>query len=259
MKIITHENAPRWYALSCDPKSPSITVSVHQDVAKTIKPVSETAPVVEALIKTFEFRQFEGSLEENFGFEEAVLRSEEGKFVNFTAKLPVVSKLLNYEWDPAFAVSASLNLLFRLIAYPDVETNSQLPQLLIVELVTYRGPNGGSLGGMYSKPLVKWLSAKGRHYHIPEMESAMRAMYEAMVPNEDLIALRSFRASIGDEGGWLNVDCPGNACGLNPESGYRDTGGNGYGFECHNVDTPVQQLTLLAGLAALHSTVDKEL
>ena len=48
------------------------------------------------------------------------------------------------------------------------------------------------------------------------------------------------------------------ACGLNPSHDHMDIG-QGYEFSCHNTDTPAQQLTLLAGLAALHDLVRKDM
>lgn len=90
-----------------------------------------------------------------------------------------------------------------------------------------------------------------------KMEDAMRKAYVRMLRADYLDSL-SFRASVENERGWLNVSCPGSACGLHPTDHFmRD--GYGFEFSSHNVDTPAQQLTLLAGLAALHDRVDQEL
>ena len=51
--------------------------------------------------------------------------------------------------------------------------------------------------------------------------------------------------------GRLIMNCPGDACGIHPENWYEEND-KGYEFNCHNVDSPMQQITLLAGLAALH-------
>lgn len=291
MKIIIYENVPRWYALLWNQKDPSITVAVHRDLAGTIEPVPNTAPIVEVMSKSFEFDRFEGSLEKNFGFDDALSRSEESELVNFTAKLPVVFKYLeepcreckgtggdkyredrecslcwgtgkehDYQWHEAYAISASFNLLLGLASYADIETSSKLPQLLTVRLVTEHGQHGGSLDGDYSIPLVQWLS-KRVGQTIPEMVEAMKEAYQRMLPTTLSMSGR-FRASVDYEGGWLNVDCPGEACGLNPAHGslsLPEDGKRGYEFYCHNVDSPAQQLTLLAGLAALHEAVDRDL
>lgn len=54
------------------------------------------------------------------------------------------------------------------------------------------------------------------------------------------------------------LNCPGNACGIHPVIHWEE-GENGYKFSCHNVDTPMQQLTLLAGLATLHDKARQEM
>jgi hypothetical protein len=63
------------------------------------------------------------------------------------------------------------------------------------------------------------------------------------------------------ESGGLCIDCPGDACGIHPDTyaEYDIKEGRGYKFTCHNVDTPMQQITLIAGLAALHDCTRKEI
>lgn len=89
------------------------------------------------------------------------------------------------------------------------------------------------------------------------MTEAMWLAHGRLVGN-DFRNSHDFRASVHNEDGWLNITCPGNGCGLNPGSLGIDPG-RGYEFSSHNVDSPHQQLTLLAGLAALHERVDQEL
>jgi len=146
----------------------------------------------------------------------------------------------------------------------EIETSAPFPQLLTVETITHNDMHGGSLGGMYSVPLTSWLASKvtdlpERHvYVIPEMEKAMKTAYYHMLSRGPLDD-HSFSAHIAYRGGWLNVSCPGNACGLHPSHSRSPDEGRGYEFSCHNVDSPAQQFTLLAGLAALHNRVRKEL
>lgn len=90
------------------------------------------------------------------------------------------------------------------------------------------------------------------------MIQAMKTAYKRMF-GPDHIDEYSFHAYVAYKGGWLNVGCPGNACGLNPTSQGVTEKGKGYEFACHNVDTPAQQITLLAGLAALHDKARKEM
>jgi hypothetical protein len=57
--------------------------------------------------------------------------------------------------------------------------------------------------------------------------------------------------------GFFHLDCPGNACGLDP-SDHPESLIKGYEFCPHNTDTPKQQLTLLTGLAAICTLAKKE-
>jgi len=69
-----------------------------------------------------------------------------------------------------------------------------------------------------------------------------------------------FKAYMLRKGGVV-LDVPGNACGIYnpPEHDYGLPRKEGCKFECHNVDSPMQQLTLLVGLAMLHDKARKEI
>lgn len=108
----------------------------------------------------------------------------------------------------------------------------------------------------FSVALCDWFRKLGTG-PIPEMVEAMKIAYNHTQRIRGSSSVFYFRASIDYSNGWLNISCPGNACGLNPwHNAVHNTGG--YEFADHNVDTPFQQLTLLAGLAALHDRARKE-
>lgn len=162
----------------------------------------------------------------------------------------------HYNWKVAHTISASFNVFFRVSGFPKKETSSPLLQLLTVSTITDRDMHGGSLSGKYSKPLVRWLSSFKPGTTIFEMVEAMKVAYRKMFGE---CSYFRFRASVDHKNGWLNVDCPGNACGLNPSHNSVKDDDNGYEFNCHNVDTVAQQLTLLVGLAALHDKARREI
>jgi hypothetical protein len=83
------------------------------------------------------------------------------------------------------------------------------------------------------------------------MVQTMRTVDERMEGEVKSFDEYYFQAYTQGNEGWLNVSCPGDACGLHPSNGYID-GERGYEFSCHNVDQPIQQFMLLAALAALH-------
>ena len=150
----------------------------------------------------------------------------------------------------------AFSALFRFA--PQKETSSSLIQLMTFGTCTIKGQNGSYIGGEFSFPLCRWLGSLGQHEIIPEMIQAMKGAYGRMHGGLRDFDNFYFRAFVNDENGWLNVSCPGDACGIQPaHSGTHR--GLGYEFSCHNVDTPVQQITLLAGLAALHDRARKEI
>jgi hypothetical protein len=127
---------------------------------------------------------------------------------------------------------------------------------LTVQTTTIQGMHGGSLGGMFSIPLVRWLSRVRVNTQLEKVENAMKAAYNRMLGYRRYHR-NDFRVWLADNQGWLNISCPGDACGLHPADHYRSAHKEGYDFACHNVDSPMQQLTLIAGLAALCDLVRK--
>ena len=289
MNIITDVNIPRWYGLSWDAQSAAIVLSVHHDMVPLVeKCLTPDAPIVREMKEQFGFTSFD----KDFGFDGTLMpmADGDGAWIKFSATLPVVFQLLDvpcsacngsgedsffldqkcgwcygtrkdhlFDWLPAYALSASMNVLFYLLEYPEIQTTSDLFQLMTIRLATDHGMGMSALSGLYGIPVVRWLGSRQAPYAVPEMVLAMRQAYQRMLGRTEL-RHGDFRASVDSEGGWLNMSCPGDACGLNPDHGNFSVGkGRGYRFLPHNIDNPVQQLTLLTGLAALYNLVDQKL
>lgn len=291
-KLLFRENIPCWYELSWNvkyKKKPVIILRVHREFIDSVEKFSNRSPIIGLFKKEFDFTKFEG-FHGNFGFDDAFKKlQEKDGFVEFMIPIPVVEywtdndckncsgsgrdnlgngrcfsckgkgKESIYSWKPVYAVSASFSIFSRLSQFPEVETSSSLPQLLQINTDTEKGMHGTPLFGSFSPCFVKWLSSFKEGEIIPEMIEAMK------VVSNHMIGLSSynkydFRAQINDEQGWLNVSCPGDACGIYKSGGcLGDKNDGGYKFSCHNMDTPMQQLTLIAGLAALHDKARKEI
>lgn len=293
IKMITRENIPCWYELSWQKEPPAIRLRVHRDFIGSVKPIFEEAPIVIDLKEEFKFKRFIGSFDGNFGFDNAFIRrGEKERFIEFIVNIPEVKKwtdeicgnckgtgkekfvdfereclfcegrgkkyLLN--WQPAYAISASFTVFTTLAQFPQIKTSAPFPQLMTIKTVTARGHYGGAIEGEFSIPLVKWLASLFETGPILETVDAMKIAYNRMLGLREY-HLFYFKASVDYKGGWLNVSCPGDTCGLNPVygAGYDMERGLGYEFTCHNTDTPMQQITLLAGLAALYDKARKEL
>lgn len=294
MKLLTCENIPCWYELSWRAEPPTIVLRLHRDFIAGAKVISLEELIVREFMKEFRFTNWNGDLTRNWGFEDAFVRQgEKEEFVEFWVNIPKVKwrtaepcercdgtgkdphfedekcfscdgsgKAYAMDWKIAYAISASFTAFSNLVNYPEQETRAAVPQLLTVQTVTRQESHGGSLGGEYSIPLARWMASLGEGTKMTEMVEAMKAAHRRLFDDEKFdLHCSSFKASIDYEDGWLNVSCPGEECGLNPEYG-EDMAmrkKRGYKFDCHNVDTPMQQLTLLAGLAALHDQARREI
>ncbi|MEK7212378.1 MAG: hypothetical protein AAB686_01745, partial [Patescibacteria group bacterium] len=248
--------------------------------AAHFREIPPQAPIIKHFTESFGFKEFAGRLGEDFGFERALkyLGAADG-FLEYTIPTPLCRKPtgnpcrecngtgrseefdrdclfcegdqdIRYDYQEAYAVSATLSLLLGLMEFPDIETTAAIPQLLTVTTATIRESHGGSLGGMYSRELVAYLKSRGPG-PIPEMVAAMRTVWERVESRIRDFYDHYFSAYTQGQDGWLNVSCPGDRAGLNPAHSWIDKR-RGCEFSCHNVDNPMQQLALLASLAALH-------
>lgn len=283
-KMIVYENVPRWYDLSWQGNPPAIVVTF---VKSALERLPDYVVAREYLLPQYQkelgVKTYSDSLDGHFGFDNAIEARTDGDKVVCTGHLPQVrwntksrcsyckggkraphsdqecpdcrgsGKAYELKWTPAFALSASLNALFFLAKFHEGET-IPLPQLLTLTLVTQCGMHGGSLGGDFSQPLVDWLRARRPGEQIPEMMTAMRIAHDRMMGKQARFIAR--HEAYVQKDGWLLANCGGGS--IHPAYGWIEKAG-GYEFTCHNVDSPVQQLTLLAGLAALHDRVDREL
>lgn len=287
MKMLTRNDIPCWYELSWAPNSPAIIVRVHQDFIAANRMTHPDNPHVKALMDVFSFTEFNWGYEDDFGFQRSFKRiGEHDSFIEFMAVLPPVRKETGKkcrncngskrdkilqgrclycdgtgkeeirDLNSAYAVSATFTVFTQHARFPEQETTATIPQLLTVQTTTLRNAHGGELFGEYSIPLCEWLKRLGEEVVITEMVKAMRIAHRRMLGRSDIYAASSFWASV-KRNGWLNVSCPGGGCGLSPSESPKY--GCGCRFSSHNVDTPMQQLTLLAGLAALHDRARREL
>lgn len=287
MKMLTRDIIPCWYELSWQAKPPAIVLCIHKDFIAEMGRVPQISLHTEVLQNQLSLGLFSVDFERGFGFNAMFQRiGERDGFVEFAAELPQVRKVTGKKcWsckgskrDPllrrkclycegtgkeeafymsgAYALSASLTVFTQYARFPENETTATKPQLLTVQTITLRDAHGGDISGEYSIPLCEWLKRLGERVAIPEMAGAMLIAHRRMLGRPDIYDASSFWASV-ERNGWLNISCPGSGCGLSPNES--TDYGRGCRFSSHNVDTPMQQLTLLAGLAALHDRARREL
>ncbi len=156
-----------------------------------------------------------------------------------------------------YEISATLAVFFQIMRqgiYTGQHTTCSFHQLLEVETSIRKEMNGAPLSGIYSIPLVNWLAGFSPNTHLSKVEKAMTCAHRKIFGKNSDLEKRDIWAALGSGNGWLNISVPGDRCGIHPtHSSYSlvNRGIQGYEFSCHNVDTPMQQLILLCGLAAL--------
>lgn len=163
-------------------------------------------------------------------------------------------------WDEAFALSASIAMLAEMLEFACGEQRLKPPdekQLLILNFYVAKGMHGGSIGGRFSPHFISKLKSYGDGAHFDVASEAMikvyRHMWKSRRPNKkDYDYDKSRTKAWQNLPGNLLLDVPGDACGIHPSPHvYEIRNEEGIEFTCHNVDSPLQQLTLLTGLAAM--------
>ena len=294
MKIMQHDVIPRKYNLRWDKIASLIQIEIHESCVRNAMVLTKDMPMVEHFIEANDadglFDSFSGDLRSStFGFNESIRRvSSEGDYVRFLVPMPQVliktcfvcedcsgtgerfldGEKLNekclrcdgsgrkhvYDWRAAYLTSTSLFFLFNVLDLCEDSTAKEL-QHVIIYLMSDPGRDGNSVVGCFSIDLSDYLrqgSFDLMRVILPEVVQAMKVTY-ALILKLRKYDTHSFIADVRD--GFLSLSCPGDACGIHL-SDHHDAPGKGREFMCHNVDSPLQALTLLAGISALVGLVD---
>lgn len=285
MNDLKRQSLPRWYGLSWSAADPAILIRIQQSFLARLEPMNKDAPIVGGYVNMFAPLSFCGDFARGFGFDNSLIRKEDnGGYAIFHAQLPKVrlqtakrclmcggrkkdrvvrgepcyscegtGKEHEYRWREAQLLSTSLALLFQLIEFSDTLLLVRERQLLTVLLGALAGAS--PICGTYGIEFVGWLRGQYRR-PLDEMVEPMRTAYSHMMGKSRAHPDR-FSARVDHPSGWLNVGVEGDRCGL--YATHEPQPGQGYDFSDHNTDNPAQQLAMVAGLAALHDRVDREL
>ncbi len=292
MQRISREKVPCWFELSWDKKAVAIILRIHKKYLDTWPEIRPDLPIIEATKREFKFSSFSSDIRtKDFGFE-GVFRyaGENADFISLNISLPKILSLsgklctncngagrlehperrcsrchgkgkeIVYDWHSAYALSATFSFFGMFSVSPFQEITYQaLPQLLTVRTITQAGQHGGgSLGGEYSSALCKWVANLPANTSIDEVELAMVQAYQYMFKLPSFGRLQFQASHRGD--GIFCARCPGDACEIrSPYLGDGKVGKEGTKFNSNNVDSPLQQLTFIVGLAALHDKARKEI
>ncbi len=162
----------------------------------------------------------------------------------------------NLDESPLLAlvpIQASLALLFKGLKFVTVTTNSQQPQLLVVEnMLCEAGMDGAAMSVSLTPALADWLSQQPDFSRLEAVEATMRGTYEYFMGHASTMS--RFAATCRQPNS-IHLQVPGNACGLDPDISLSRVKNEGYELVSHNTDSAPQQLALLMGLAKLHDLV----
>lgn len=158
---------------------------------------------------------------------------------------------------PGIALSVTFELALQAINTAHVYHNDGRKQLLsvILQASPDKVVNGYQIYAPFSAKLVNLLPELGTE--LGELERTLHDAWQRMWgASQDP---RAFRVCL-QSAGRLYVKCPGGAAGLRPMRGsHVSPADEGYDLDGLHVDSPLQQLTLLAGLARLNDLAREHL
>ncbi len=261
---------PAWYEIGVRDAGTLLLHAHRKTLAAAEALPWATAPGPAHMAKTWGLEPFTPPREGNCGFGETLVlaASDRPEWVTWEVPLPKIRASLGEfeEWPKSRILSlrATLDFIFRnvffCVHYDGLNTNWPEGQLLVVEGVCLPDPGPDSLGGASSGSLsasitpdvCRWLAAQPHDEHCQPIVDAMRAADGFMWEGRD----SGYRFGAWcRQPKWLNLSVPGNACGLDPDGYNQANDDSGYELVPHNVDSTLQQLTLLVGLAKLHDLV----
>lgn len=259
---ITREDRPAIYEIGVENNGRALKVAIHSSVADFLKDISNRAnvPLIEYLKKELKLPGFKGfdDPKKPWGFANAMipLKTDNPNWITWQCKLPKKKGEVN--WYSLYSICASLNFLSRVLVVAGEGGGDIKPQLLELSLLTERGMNGSALSVKLARAFIPWIVSQAEYLdqyqeRHPLIVGPMKAAYEHMVWRESLGRFFAFFRPPK----WVNLSVPGNACGLDPEDYSTREPEVGYELLSHNVDTPIQQLSLLMGIAAMHDEARK--
>jgi len=275
-------DVPCWYEISWKKEIKSLELKIHPDFIQNSRYKLGKNRLIEVLKERFNLGEFGADFSGDIGFGKIFKnagRNEKGMII-FQAEIPKIGNVTDKkcglcknhrelpcwncygtgrefetDWSIARNFSASLTILTSHLTQPGSKTSANFPQLLTLETKTDYDQHGGSLWGVISLNLHNYIKSLDTSSLNEICTSAMVDCYQKM-----FIEASFFRHYFSTEklkNGGLALNCHGDRSGIFPDTGWHNTN-EGYEFECHNIDSPIQQIALIAGLAALNDSARKE-
>lgn len=210
-------------------------------------------PLILDLKESLKLSDFINPQNPEWGFGPVIQTDADGEQTKWICNLPKYNRLSQNDWTIPRATSATLMATFLVLGMAKDVSGEDKNQLLHIQLATSKEVGNGLIITLGSS-IVPWLNSFPDQYFHEELQETMKIAYDHLTgePTDKYFFRALFR-----QPKWVNLDCPGNACALDPESYSDESLELGYRLLPHNVDSPYQQLTLLSGVAAMHAEARK--
>ncbi len=183
-------------------------------------------------------------------------------WITFRSSMPKSEGEYKMDWDKLRALSATLAIFFDYLNGVE-PADSNIPHLATIRLsLRSRSTHmhGAPISVRVEPALARWAQNNTNTKNEGAVLKTMKEAYYRMTGEkkrkyEDL----DFRVNINPPRKIL-LDCPGDACGLGFNYGTSIEKGPdaSYDLTPHNTDSPIQQITLLAGVAKIVSIAAKD-
>ena len=261
-EVITN-NPPQVYDISPGEGQRSLEIEVYDRWTEPLKKIYSSPkdrPLLLHLQKSLDLPEFLSIDDRRWGYGGGIETvAESAPYLKLRVELPDGEKLKDDRWGEFYKASANLNMLFYVLNMADVgklKDEDLSRQLLTIERSTERGLDGNSVWANLSPKFCSFLSLYEESERDSSLESYMKDCYRYLT-GDLFSSLDQYRfIAMHRDPYWLNLSIPGNACGLDPED-YYPREKSGYKLLPHNIDSPLQQLTLVMGLAKLHQDARK--
>jgi len=261
-KIPQHDHMPCWYEISL--KSDLVVgIRLHRSVLNEFQnvPWGSGDTIIEDLIKKYEqLTSFTSPSERSWGFDNVFVltKSDHPDWICWEFTLPdIQAEFKNKDFPKThIQIRATLMIFCMLARFAEIENISDIgvKQLIIIDHINLPAHDrfgSGSLSAILTPQVMPWI-AKQPEGHVKEIQQSMRVAHEYMWSGGS--RSERFGARISHPK-WIYFDVPGDACDLSPDNNSHNDLNQGYTLVPHNVDSGVQQLAFVVGLAKLHELV----
>jgi hypothetical protein len=289
VRTIMFDPLPRIYDMSWQGQTASLELGINTKILEEVFKDAKDWGIIKHLQENHKVGELTADPNIGFGFDPCRLmrRGTRGDHAIFSLHLPEIEVVIGvcqecegkskrkrrdclycgntgkergYQHHQGTVAAINLNLLLSKLSFPELqEIETRGNQLMMINLaVADRSLHGYPLWAAFSPQMVKWIGMHEQQTDLPLVRGAMKEAMVRMMPS--YAAENDFRAWLEPDG-VFNFRVPGNCACLSPDYTAREClmQDRGYDFGTHNVDTPAQQLSLLAGLSYLWEMARKDL